>query len=210
MDIDKFMQLYNDYYVEDIIINIKLHIGYNVLINYVEYNEEDIINHIFNNKDYYLLLSDKYLTLYGDMFNQINEIVYVMFLIICDSLVDIKSIIIDINEDITMEQLNNEIYNILNIVLVFYNLFIENEENYLYIPDKLKINNELLSWEQLTEKIYKKYNKEKLLEKINMYKDIINSTLKISSCEYDLNEELINSLILYFLIKNLPELILKN
>jgi hypothetical protein len=203
MDIDKFLELYNNYHEDDIIINVKLHIGYNILINFLEHKEDNIIEHIQNNKEYYLLLADRYLSVYGDMFNQINEIVYIMFLIICECYVDIKKIIPDIDENITMENLNIEIYYLLNIILVLYKEFIDIEESYLYVPDKLTLHNETMSWDELTENIYKRYNKGLILDKIGEYKNIIQTTLKIDSDEYDINEELINSLIIYFIIKDL-------
>lgn len=203
MDIDKFLELYNNFHEEDIIINVKLHIGYNILINFMEHQEENIVEHVKNNKEYYLLLADRYLSVYGDMFNQINELVYMMFLLICECLVDVKSIIPDIDENITMENLNIEIYYILNVILVLYKEFIDDEELYLYIPDKLTFNNETITWNQLTDNIYKTYNKGLILDKIGEYRNIINSTLKIDSDEYDLNQELINSLIIYFMVKNL-------
>jgi hypothetical protein len=203
MDIDKFIQLYNNYHEDDIIINLKLHIGYNILINFMEHKEDNIIDHVKNNKDYYLLLADRYLSVYGDMFNQINEIVYIMFLIICECLVDIKKIIPDIDENITMENLNIEIYYILNIILVLYKGFIDEEEHYLYIPDKLKLNDETITWEDLTNNIYKTYNKGLILDKIGEYRNRVITELKIDSDEYELNEELINSLILYFIIIDL-------
>jgi hypothetical protein len=148
------------------------------------------------------LLADRYLSVYGDMFNQINELVYIMFLFICECYVDIKKIIPDIDESITMENLNIEIYYLLNIILVLYKEFID-DELYLYIPDKLTLNNQTITWEQLTENVYKRYNKGLILDKIGEYKNNIQTKLKIDSDEYDLNEELINSLILYFIIINL-------
>jgi hypothetical protein len=60
-----------------------------------------------------------------------------------------------------------------------------------------------MSWDELTENIYKRYNKGLILDKIGEYKNIIQTTLKIDSDEYDINEELINSLIIYFIIKDL-------
>lgn len=203
MNIDKFLELYNNFHEEDIIINIKLHIGYNILINFMEHQEENIVEHVKNNKEYYLLLADRYLSVYGDMFNQINEIVYIMFLLVCECLVDIKSIIPNIDENITMENLNLEIYYILNIILVLYKGLVDEEELYLYIPDKIKLNDETITWEHLTESIYKTYNKGLILDKIGEYKNIINTQFKIDSEEYDLNEELINSLIIYFIIRDL-------
>ena len=121
MDLDKLLELYNNYHEDDIIINIKLHIGYNILINFLEHKEDNIIEHVQNNKEYYLLLADRYLSVYGDMFNQINELVYIMFLFICECYVDIKKIIPDIDESITMENLNIEIYYLLNIIFIFTN-----------------------------------------------------------------------------------------
>lgn len=211
MDLDLFLVNYNDFYEEDIIKHIKLHIGYNILSNYLEHDindfaEKDITKHIENNKEYYFLLADKFLAIYGDMFNQINEIVYIMFLLICESLVDIKNINPNINEDITMEELHKEIYNMLNIILVLYESIIDPEDNFLYLPD---IINETLTWNQVKENFYKKYNKTLILNDIKKYNDIINETFKIDSEEYDINQELINSLIIYWITKNINKYILR-
>jgi len=216
MDIDVFLIEYNNFYEEDIIKNIKLHIGYNILVNFVEHNindfeEKNIIKHIENNKEYYYLLADKFLSIYSDMFNQINELVYVMLLYICDCLVDIKKMNPNINDDITMDQLNKEIYSMLNILLIIYELNIDKEENYLYIPEKIfnpDKTDEFL-WNDIKINFFDNYNKQQILNNIKNYYKLIIETFKIDSEEYNLNEELIYSLITYNICKNINKYIIK-
>jgi hypothetical protein len=216
MDINVFLIEYNNFYEEDIIKNIKLHIGYNILVNFVEHNnndfeEKDVIKHIENNKEYYYLLADKFLSIYGDMFNQINELVYIMLLYICDCLVDIKKINPNINDNITMDELNKEIYSMLNVLLIIYELNIDKEENYLYIPEKIfnpDKTDEFL-WNDIKINFFDNYNKQQILNNIKKYYKLIIKTSKIDSKEYNLNEELIYSLITYNICKNINKYIIK-